>query len=163
MTFFFLAASWSGAIWTILSVVAFISAILLVGVVLIQDSKDAGLGGAFGGAGGGSALLGARMQKDLAKATVLFAVVLAVCTVILGIMDNTSSRRSLAETGTTATAPVVEEAGGGEGGTGSEGMGSESPGAGAPDSGGAAPAAADSEAEGDTPAPSSSSATGTSE
>jgi protein translocase SecG subunit len=140
MTFFFLAASWSGAIWTILSVIAFIAAILLVGVVLIQDSKDSGLGGAFGGAGGGSALLGARMQKDLAKATVLFAVVLAVCTVILGIMDNTSSRRSLAETDTAVTATEVE--GGGEATTD----------AGGADSGSAAPATG-SEAGGDAPAP----------
>ena len=58
--------------YSILMIIFILDAALLMGVVLIQDSKGQGLGGAFGGGGGqlGSAVFGGRGAADfLTKAT----------------------------------------------------------------------------------------------
>lgn len=58
--------------YSILMFIFILDAALLMGVVLLQDSKGQGLGGAFGGGGGqlGSAVFGGRGAADfLTKAT----------------------------------------------------------------------------------------------
>ena len=58
--------------YSILMIIFILDAALLMGVVLLQDSKGQGLGGAFGGGGGqlGSAVFGGRGAADfLTKAT----------------------------------------------------------------------------------------------
>ena len=109
MTLQLLAWTWAGVFWTLLSIVVFILSILLVSVILIQDSKDGGLGGAFGGAGGGGALMGARMQKDLARVTAIFAAILAMSLVAMGLISNLENRRSLAGEGATDAAVTFPE------------------------------------------------------
>jgi len=83
MTVEILLWTWSGFFWGMLSVAAFLIGLLLIILILFQDSKDTGLTSAFGG-GGSSALMGARMQKDLAKLTAIFATALAICLVLMG-------------------------------------------------------------------------------
>ncbi len=70
--------------YTILSVVQVIIAVVLIFLVLLHSGKDAGLSGAFGVGGGGSSLGGGSMvERNLDRATVFFAVLFAVNTVVL--------------------------------------------------------------------------------
>jgi protein translocase SecG subunit len=103
-----LLVAWSGIIWGFLSVVVFVLCLLLTLIILIQDSKDTGLTSAFGGVGGGNALLGARMQKDLAKLTAIFGGVLAVCLIIMGLMTTSMRHGSVGSAGT-AVPPTPEK------------------------------------------------------
>jgi len=61
-----LASIWVGLI----SVVWLISALMLIGIILIQKGKGGGLGGAFGGAGGGGGLLGTKTGDFLTWVTI---------------------------------------------------------------------------------------------
>ena len=97
MTLPILAWTWSGAIGGLLGVVVFFVSILMVVLILVQESKDGGLSGAFGGVGGGgSALFGASMQKDLAKFTAFLAIVFAVSILIMGILSSGEGSDSIA-------------------------------------------------------------------
>jgi protein translocase SecG subunit len=93
-----LLVNWPGVIWVVLSIVVFVLSIALTLIILIQDSKDSGLTGAFGGTGG-TALLGARMQKDLAKMTAIMGGVLALCLFVMGFLTKDERRQSIGEIG----------------------------------------------------------------
>ena len=83
----FLGASFLvGTIWFFLGIVS----LLLIGVVLIQDSKAGGLSSAFGG-GGGDALLGASGQKEITKFTVILAVLFFALSLFGGILAKSGS------------------------------------------------------------------------
>ena len=70
--------------YTILGVLQVIIAAVLVFLILLHSGKDAGLSGAFGIGGGGSSIGGGSMvERNLDRATVFFAVLFAVNTVIL--------------------------------------------------------------------------------
>jgi preprotein translocase subunit SecG len=70
--------------YTILGVLQVIIAVVLIFLVLLHSGKDAGLSGAFGVGGGGSSLGGGSMvERNLDRATVFFAVLFAVNTVVL--------------------------------------------------------------------------------
>lgn len=83
--------------WYLLSVVVFFAALFMIGLILLQDSKDSGLTSAFGG-GGSSSLMGARMQKDLAKLTGILAAVLTFSLFTMGVITAKSSGRTAGET-----------------------------------------------------------------
>jgi preprotein translocase subunit SecG len=71
-------------VYTFLSVIQVIIAIVLVFLVLLHSGKDAGLSGAFGIGGGGSQLGGGSMvERNLDRATVFFAVLFVVNTIVL--------------------------------------------------------------------------------
>jgi preprotein translocase subunit SecG len=71
-------------VYTVLGVLQVIIAVVLIFLVLLHSGKDAGLSGAFGVGGGGSSLGGGSMvERNLDRATVLFAVLFAVNTVVL--------------------------------------------------------------------------------
>jgi preprotein translocase subunit SecG len=71
-------------VYTILSVIQVIFAVVLIFLVLLHSGKDAGLSGAFGVGGGGSSLGGGSMvERNLDRATVFFAVLFAVNTIVL--------------------------------------------------------------------------------
>jgi preprotein translocase subunit SecG len=71
-------------VYTFLSVVQVIFAVVLIFLVLLHSGKDAGLSGAFGIGGGGSQLGGGSMvERNLDRATIFFAVLFAVNTVVL--------------------------------------------------------------------------------
>lgn len=64
-----------------------VTALLLVGIILLQKTKDEGLGLAFG-AGVGETLFGSRAGNVLTKITIGLAVVFLVDTLILGYMAS---------------------------------------------------------------------------
>ena len=70
--------------YTILGVLQVIIAVVLVFLVLLHSGKDAGLSGAFGIGGGGSSIGGGSMvESNLDRATVFFAVLFVVNTIII--------------------------------------------------------------------------------
>jgi preprotein translocase subunit SecG len=71
-------------VYTILGVLQVIFAAVLVFLILLHSGKDAGLSGAFGIGGGGSSVGGGSMvERNLDRATVFFAVLFAVNTVVI--------------------------------------------------------------------------------
>jgi preprotein translocase subunit SecG len=71
-------------VYTVLGVLQIIFAVVLIFLVLLHSGKDAGLSGAFGIGGGGSQLGGGSMvERNLDRATVFFAILFAVNTVVL--------------------------------------------------------------------------------
>jgi preprotein translocase subunit SecG len=70
--------------FTILGILQVIIAVVLIFLVLLHSGKDAGLSGAFGIGGGGSSFGGGSMvERNLDRATVFFAVLFAVNTLVL--------------------------------------------------------------------------------
>ena len=82
--------------------------VLLILIVLMQDSKG-GLGGAFGGAGGSGQLLGARGQSDLSRWTVWLSVAFFVLVLVLGIATTERGQESSYTGEDTAKQEKVEE------------------------------------------------------
>ena len=71
-------------VYTLLAFLQVIIAVVLVFLILLHSGKDAGLSGAFGIGGGGSAFGGGSMvERNLDRATVFFAVLFVVNTVVL--------------------------------------------------------------------------------
>lgn len=69
-----------------------VSALLLIGVVLIQKSKSQGAGLAFG-SGMGETLFGGQISNVLTKITVIIAVVFLLNTVFLTLLTTREARR----------------------------------------------------------------------
>lgn len=70
--------------FTFFSVIQVIAAIVLIFLILLHSGKDAGLSGAFGiGSGGSSVGGGSMVERNLDRATVFFAVVFALNTILL--------------------------------------------------------------------------------
>ncbi len=70
--------------YTILGVIQIIFAAVLVFLILLHSGKDAGLSGAFGIGGGGSQIGGGSMvERNLDRATVFFAVLFVVNTIVI--------------------------------------------------------------------------------
>jgi preprotein translocase subunit SecG len=70
--------------YTILGVVQVIISAVLIFLVLLHSGKDTGLSGAFGIGGGGSSFGGGSMvEKNLDRATVFFAILFAVNTIVI--------------------------------------------------------------------------------
>jgi len=78
---------------TLVSVIHVITALVLIALVLVQDSKGDALGGSFGGGGGSNSLLGSTGATTLVqKATRWTAVVFAATSLTLTLMSkNTKS------------------------------------------------------------------------
>jgi preprotein translocase subunit SecG len=70
--------------YTLLSVIQVIIAVVLIFLVLLHSGKDAGLSGAFGIGGGGSSIGGGSMvERNLDRATIFFAIVFGLNTIVL--------------------------------------------------------------------------------
>jgi len=70
--------------YTLLSVLQVIIAVVLIFLVLLHSGKDAGLSGAFGIGGGGSSIGGGSMvERNLDRATVFFALLFVLNTFVL--------------------------------------------------------------------------------
>jgi preprotein translocase subunit SecG len=70
--------------YTILSVLQVFISVVLIFLILLHSGKDAGLSGAFGIGGGGSSIGGGSMvERNLDRATVFFALLFALNTVVL--------------------------------------------------------------------------------
>jgi len=71
-------------VYTLLGIVQVIISVVLVFLVLLHSGKDAGLSGAFGIGGGGSSFGGGSMvEKNLDRATVFFAILFVVNTLVI--------------------------------------------------------------------------------
>ena len=82
------AFSWGGVIWAIIGcVIAFIALLMIITIVFLQDSKEGGLGGACGSAGGSDALLGAGGQKGIVKVTAGLSIAFAILVILWGMYD----------------------------------------------------------------------------
>jgi preprotein translocase subunit SecG len=90
----------------LLLVVEAISSFLLVGVILLQKTKDQGLGLAFG-SGMGESLFGSRAGNVLTKATVTLAAIFLSCTLLLAILFTRNTNQSIIDQ---RTAPLPEQA-----------------------------------------------------
>ncbi len=70
--------------YTILSVIQVIIAVTLIFLILLHSGKDAGLSGAFGIGGGGSSIGGGSMvERNLDRATIFFAILFVLNTLVL--------------------------------------------------------------------------------
>ena len=82
------AFSWPGVFWALGGcLIAFLAVLMIVSIVFLQDSKDGGLGGAFGSAGGGDALLGAGGQKGIVKITAIISLIFTALVIGWGMID----------------------------------------------------------------------------
>jgi preprotein translocase subunit SecG len=85
-----------GVVTVVLYTLVIIVALLLIGLVLIQQSKGGGFGGAFGGVG--ESVFGAHAGSHLTKLTVILTTSFFVLTLLLAVIVGHSSRaRSVAE------------------------------------------------------------------
>ena len=110
-----LLATFGGVLYVLGAIVVSVIALLIIGIVLIQDSKEGGLGGAFG-SGMGSEMLGARGQKDIARATSILGAIFAVLVVALGAADSSCAKEARLRTGDEETIrSLPEETAGGAG------------------------------------------------
>ena len=93
----------------VLYVVVIINAILLIGLILIQQSKGGGFGATFGGVG--ESVFGARASNHLTKLTVILTTVFFVLTLLLvvirGNLDESSPIKFSNNNGV-QTAPAVK-------------------------------------------------------
>lgn len=79
-------------------VVEVLCCFLLIGLVLLQRSKNEGLGLAFG-AGAGESLFGARAGNVLSRATVVLGIVFMASTLILGVLFAQKDKSLMDEVG----------------------------------------------------------------
>jgi preprotein translocase subunit SecG len=71
-------------VYTLLSVAQVFISVILIFLVLLHSGKDAGLSGAFGIGGGGSSFGGGSMvERNLDRATIFFAILWVVNTIVL--------------------------------------------------------------------------------
>ena len=69
--------------YTILGIVQVIIAVVLIFLILLHSGKDAGLSGAFGIGGGGGVGGGTMVEKNLDRATVFFATLFVINTLVI--------------------------------------------------------------------------------
>jgi len=106
----FLAWTWTDVTWYLISAVLFFVICLMIGLILIQDSKDTGLTSAFGG-GSSTALLGAKMQKELARFTAILGIVMAICLFSMGLITSKSTVQTIGATGAVLPPPNLPDTG----------------------------------------------------
>jgi protein translocase SecG subunit len=80
----------------VLTVLEFITCVLLVSIILVQRSKSHGAGMAFG-AGMGETFFGGQVGNVLTRGTVVLAAVFLVNTTILYVLSAHRQNRSIAE------------------------------------------------------------------
>jgi len=74
----------SAVVYTLLGILQVIISGILIFLILLHSGKDTGLSGAFGIGGGGSSFGGGSMvERNLDRATVFFAVVFVLNTIVL--------------------------------------------------------------------------------
>ena len=70
--------------YTLLSILQALIAVVVIFLVLLHSGKDTGLSGAFGIGGGGSSFGGGSMvERNLDRATIFFSVLFVVNTIVL--------------------------------------------------------------------------------
>ena len=80
-----------GILITVLTVLDVLIAILIIALVLVQQSKSTGLGTTFGG-GGSDTLFGAHAATHLSKLTVIFSTLFIIITLTLAVLSSHQSK-----------------------------------------------------------------------
>ncbi len=96
------------AILTVVLAVQMLTALVMIGLILVQHGKGADMGAAFGGGGGSGSLFGASGSANfLSRTTGVLAAVFFACTLLLAYYGNAQPRTgtSVLE-GATVTAPA---------------------------------------------------------
>jgi preprotein translocase subunit SecG len=71
-------------VYTFLAFLQVIISVVLIFLILLHSGKDTGLSGAFGIGGGGSSFGGGSMvERNLDRATIFFAILFALNTIVL--------------------------------------------------------------------------------
>jgi len=94
---------------TLILVVQMLSALAMIGLILIQHGKGADMGAAFGSGGSGSLFGATGSANFMSRTTAVLAAVFFVCTLLLAYFGNltpTSSGSVLEGAAVTAPAPV---------------------------------------------------------
>ena len=93
---------------TLILVVHMLSALAMIGLILIQHGKGADMGAAFGSGGSGSLFGATGVANFLSRTTAVLAAVFFVCTLLLAYFSNLRpvSSGSVLE-GAAVTAPAV--------------------------------------------------------
>jgi preprotein translocase subunit SecG len=102
-------------IWmNLVLVVQLLSAIVMIGLVLIQHGKGADMGASFGSGASGSLFGATGSANFMSRSTAVCAGVFFVCTLALAFLSNSASMRAPAEgtsvldrAATSASAPAV--------------------------------------------------------
>ena len=96
---------------TILLAVQMITALAMIGLILVQHGKGADMGAAFGSGGSGSLFGATGSANFLSRTTAVLATLFFVCTLLLAYFGNlrpvASSGSVLESTSTTVPAPVA--------------------------------------------------------
>lgn len=101
-------------ILTIVLAVQMLSAVAMIGLVLVQHGKGADMGAAFGSGGSGSLFGASGSANFLSRSTGVLAAVFFVCTLALAYFGNAQPRTSssvLEGAAVTAPAPVAPATG----------------------------------------------------
>ena len=96
---------------TLILVVQMLSALAMIGLVLVQHGKGADMGAAFGSGGSGSLFGATGGANFLSRTTAVLAAVFFSCTLLLAYLGNArpqSSGSVLEGAAVTAPAPVVD-------------------------------------------------------
>ncbi len=82
-------------IWMTLTLaVQLLSALVMIGLVLVQHGKGADMGASFGGGGSSGSLFGATGSANfLSRSTAACATVFFICTLVLALMANAGGAR----------------------------------------------------------------------
>jgi len=94
-------------VMTLILVVQMLSALAMIGLILVQHGKGADMGAAFGSGGSGSLFGATGGANFLSRTTAVLAAVFFVCTLLLAYLGNTrpASSGSVLEAAP-VTAPV---------------------------------------------------------
>ena len=101
------------AILTIVLAVQMLTALAMIGLILIQHGKGADMGAAFGSGGSGSLFGASGSANFLSRTTAVLAAVFFVCTLALAYFGNlrpTDSGSVLERAGAAAPAPAASGA-----------------------------------------------------
>ena len=92
--------------------VQMLSALGMIGLILVQHGKGADMGAAFGSGGSGSLFGASGSANFLSRTTGILAAVFFACTLMLAYFGNTQSRTSSSVLeGNAVTAPAVPASG----------------------------------------------------
>jgi len=99
-------------VWmTLILVVQMLSALAMIGLILVQHGKGADMGAAFGSGGSGSLFGASGGANFLSRTTAVLAAVFFVCTLLLAYFGNyrpASSGSVLEGAAVTAPAPAAD-------------------------------------------------------
>jgi preprotein translocase subunit SecG len=87
-------------VWmTLVLALQLLSALVMIGLVLIQHGKGADMGASFGSGASGSLFGATGSANFLSRSTAACATVFFICTLVLALMSNAGSARSGASAG----------------------------------------------------------------